>query len=392
MSLPVRIIDTDVHNTFTKADDLLPYLPEPHRSRVADAGFGFQGVGYYSVVGVLRRDAVPARGGPSGSDPALVRSQLLDAYGIDYAILTGGGILGVSNLPDPDYAAALASAYNDWVINEWLPTDPRFYGAIVISTLDPALAAKEIDRVGQHPRMVEVLMGSGARFPYGQRFYHPIYEAAERNGLPVAIHPGTEGAGVANPPTSAGYPSSYLQWHTCLSQNFAAHVVSLVCDGVFVKFPKLKFVCIEGGVAWLAPLMWRLDKNYKALRSEVPWLTRLPSEYIHDHILLSTQPVEEPENPEDLLRIFEILDAGKTLMYASDYPHWDFDHPFTSLPKGMSETMRRRIMAETAIELYGLPSTRVSPEDIKASASNGHVSVNGHVAVKAGAATLDQGE
>jgi len=122
-------------------------------------------------------------------------------------------------------------------------------------------------------------------------------------------------------PTSAGYPTSYIQWHTCLSQNFAAHTVSLVCDGVFQKFPRLKFVLIEGGVSWLAPLMWRLDKNYKALRSEVPWLTRLPSEYIKEHVRLTTQPIEEPADPRDLLRIFEIIDAERTLMYSSDYPH-----------------------------------------------------------------------
>jgi predicted TIM-barrel fold metal-dependent hydrolase len=357
MTHPVRIVDTDVHNSYRHVNDLLPYLPEPHRSRVADGGLGYPGSGSYSVVGVLRRDAAPSAGGPAGSDLGTLRSQLLDAYGIDYAILVGGGILGISNLVDPDYAAALATAHNDWMIEHWLARDPRLRGAAVVSTLDPELAAREIDRVGPHPGIVEVVMGSGQRFPLGQRYFHPIYAAAERQGLPVAIHPGTEGAGIANPPTSAGYPTSYIQWHTCLSQNFAAHTVSLVCDGVFQKFPRLKFVLIEGGVSWLAPLMWRLDKNYKALRSEVPWLTRLPSEYIKEHVRLTTQPIEEPADPRDLLRIFEIIDAERTLMYSSDYPHWDFDHPHTAFPRGMSETLRRRIMVENATELYGLPAT-----------------------------------
>jgi len=386
MTHPVRIVDADVHNAMRHFDDLLPYLPEPHRSRAADGGMGYPGSGYYSVVGVLRRDATPPGGGPAGSDPAVVRGQLLDPYGIDYCVLVGGGILGVSNLTDPDYACALASAYNDWLIERWLSADRRFRGAAVVSTLDPELAAREIDRVGSHPAIVEVVMGSGARFPYGQRYYHLIYAAAERNNLPVAIHPGTEGAGIANPPTTAGYPTSYIQWHTLLSTNFATHVVSLVCDGVFQKFPKLKFVCIEGGVSWLAPLMWRLDKNYRALRSEVPWLTRMPSEYIKEHVRLTTQPIEEPEDPRDLIRVFEIVDAERTLMYSSDYPHWDFDHPHTAFPKGLSETMRRRIMAENAIELYGLPRTAPDLTDLLRSPDP-----NGRADEPAGSATVPIG-
>lgn len=347
------IIDCDVHNSFRSYTELHPYLPAVWRERVTERGFGQPSTGYFSPVGIMRRDAIPPDGGPAGSDPDFLRTQLLDAYGITHAILNGSGILGISVLTDPDYAAALASAYNDWLIERWLSADPRFRGSLIVATQDPLLAAKEIHRVGDHPQIVQVLMASAARAPYGQRQYHPIYAAAAEHGLPVAIHPGTEGAGIANPPTAAGYPTRYIEWHTCLSQNYQAHLVSLICEGVFVKFPNLKFVLIEGGFSWLAHVMWRLDKNYKALRSEVPWLTRLPSEYIKEHIRLTTQPVEEPPRPEYLLQIFEMIDAERTLMFSSDYPHWDFDSPLTAFPP-LPERLRRRILYETARELYRL--------------------------------------
>ena len=349
----MHLIDTDVHQTLRSYKELLPYLPRVWHERITVGGFGQPATGYFSEVGIMRNDAVPEDGSPAGSDRDFLIHQLVDAYQIDVAILTGAGILGVSVLTDADYAAAVASAYNDWLIAKWLSYDRRFRGAMVIATQDPQLAAAEIDRVGDHTGIVEVVMASATRIPYGQRFYHPIYAAAERHGLPVAIHPGTEGAGIANPPTAAGYPSRYIEWHTCLSQNFMAHLVSLVCEGVFVKFPNLRFVLIEGGVSWLAPLMWRLDKNYKALRAEVPWLTRLPSEYIKEHCRLTTQPIEEPPNPEHLVQIFEMIDAEHILMYSSDYPHWDFDSPLAAL-QYLPERMKRRIMVDNARELYRL--------------------------------------
>jgi predicted TIM-barrel fold metal-dependent hydrolase len=353
------IIDCDVHNAFRSYDDLHPYLSDVWKPRVTKAGFGGTGPGYFSPVGVMRRDAKPDDGGPEGSSPDLTRIQLLDAYGIEYAILTGSEILRVSTMTDPNYAAALASAYNDHLIHTWLNADPRYRGAMVIAFQDPFQAAKEIDRIGSHPKIVEVVMASATRIPLGQRHYWPIYEAAEHHGLPVAIHPGTEGSGIANPPTSAGYPSTYLEWHTSLSQNFMAQTVSLVCEGVFVHFPRLKVVLIEGGVGWLPHLMWRFDKNYKALRSEVPWLTRLPSEYIKEHMRLTTQPIEEPQNPEQLLQIFEMIDAAHTLMFSSDYPHWDFDDPFWAF-RFVPDELKRRIFSETARELYNLPAPEVS--------------------------------
>lgn len=352
MSRKQQVIDTDVHNDLKSPKELAPYLPEPWRSRVVTSGLGINGSGYWSSVGVLRQDCIPPSGGPPASDPDFLVRDLIEQYGIDYAILTGN-LTNSTTIHDPDFAAALVSAYNDHVIEEWLPKHESFRGSITVASQDPQLAAREIDRLAGHPKMVQVIMGSAQRAPLGQRQFHPIYEAAERNGLPVAIHPGGEGGGGTTGPTAAGYPSRYIEWHTCLSGNYMAHLVSLVCEGVFEKFPKLKFVMLEGGVAWLPHLMWRLDKNYKALRSSVPWLKRMPSEYIRDHCLFSTQPIEEPGDPKDLMSIFDMIDAENFLMFSSDYPHWDNDMP-TEILKKLRPEARQKIFYDNARTLYGI--------------------------------------
>ncbi|MCU6791022.1 amidohydrolase [Paenibacillus sp. WQ 127069] len=347
-----NIIDADVHNAIAKPKDLLPFLPRVWHENWLASGPGYGG-GWYSPIGVMRKDSVPEGGETPGSDPAFMLKHHFEKYGIDYGILTGSGVLGISLNPNPDYGNVVASAYNDWLVETWLKASPVFKGSILINHSDPQTAAKEIDRMAKHPDMVQVIMCSGSRMLYGQRYYHPIYEAAERNGLPVAVHPGTEGRGISGAPTPSGYPTSYLEWHNILPTNYMAHVNSLVCEGVFEKFPKLKFVAIEGGIAWLPHLMWRMDKNYKALRDLVPWLKRMPSEYIREHILLTTQPIEEPTNPDHLNQVFDMIGGDHMVMFSSDYPHWDFDNPQMVL-QPIRKDLRRKILVENAMNLYGL--------------------------------------
>ncbi|WP_135552669.1 amidohydrolase family protein [Paenibacillus cymbidii] len=345
------VVDADVHNAMKNGRELLPYLPRVWHEQWLEMGIGAARV-YYSAVGGAMKDAMPPNGGGPGSDPAFMHEHLLKPNRIDYAILTSG--IEISLYPDPDYANAVASAWNDWTIDNWLAKSPKFRGSVLINNTDPAAAAREIDRIGSHPGMVQVIMTSASSTLYGQRAFHPIYEAAERNGLPVAIHPGGEGRGISPAPTNAGYPTRYMEWHNILPTGYMAHVNSLVCEGVFEKFPALKFVAIEGGISWLPHLMWRMDKNYKALRSTTPWLKRHPSEYIRDHVYLTTQPIEEPANPQHLLQIFEMIGADKCVMFSTDYPHWDYDNPMMALPP-MPRELKRRIMGLTAQELYGLP-------------------------------------
>ncbi len=352
MSSKPTIVDADVHNAIAKPQDLLPFLARTWHEQWLNAGPGYGG-GWYSPIGVMRRDADPEGGGTPGSDPHYLKKHHLDPYGIDYAVLTGSGILGISLQPDPDYGNAVASAYNDWLAETWLKASPKYKGSILVNHADPAAAAKEIDRMGGHPDMVQVIMCSGARMLYGQRFYHPIYEAAERNGLPVAVHPGTEGRGVAGAPTPSGYPTRYMEWHNILPANYMAHINSLVCEGVFEKFPGLVFVGVEGGLAWLPHLMWRMDKNYKALRDQAPWLKQMPSAYIRRHVRLTTQPIEEPSHPDHLNQILDMIGSDQMVMFSSDYPHWDFDNPKLAL-REIRKDLRDKILYENAMKLYGL--------------------------------------
>ena len=63
--------------------------------------------------------------------------------------------------------------------------------------------------------------------------------------------------------------------------------------------------------------------------------------------------MEEPENPQHLLQIIEMIGRDDFLMFATDYPHWDFDSPDRALPPVIDDQMRRGIMVDNAVSFYG---------------------------------------
>ena len=200
------LFDVDVHTSFRRAADLVPYLPQRYRQRFQESGVGDSPATFLSGAGGNREDAVAPDGCPAGTNAPFVAQQLLDPYDIEWAVCTGNGILGLGTIPDADYAAALARAHNDWTLHDWLPQEPRFLGAIVVAQQDPQQAAAEIERVGAHPRVVEVVMSSGNVAPFGQRRYHPIYGAAERSGWPWPSTPARRGAASPPPPPAPATP------------------------------------------------------------------------------------------------------------------------------------------------------------------------------------------
>ena len=348
----VRLIDSDVHNYPNTVDDLMPYFSQRWRDYVKQSGMSLPGASMYPKVfaQAARRDAWPPNGKRPGSDPQFACEQLLDRWEIDYAILNP--LIGLPSVHNLDLGNALMQAVNRWTTEVWLDADPRWRGAIVVNAQDPAASAMEIRRVAQDRRFVQILLLVRSHEPYGRRTFHPIFEAACEVSLPIGIHFGGSG----QPITACGWPSYYIEDHTAMSQAFEAQVVSLVCEGIFEKFPAIRIALIEGGFGWIPALMWRLDKNYKGLRSEVPWLKRLPSEYILHHFRATTQPMEEPSDPKFLGYLLEMIGRDDFLLFATDYPHWDFDAPNTAIPANLPKALRHRVMAQNAWEFYDFKS------------------------------------
>ena len=257
-------------------------------------------------------------------------------------------------MASPYRALELARAHNEWMRERWLG-DPRVRGSILCPAQDPLAAAAEIRRMAADERFVHVLLVGGAERPYGEPRYLPIFEAAEECGLPVAIHSGGEGLGLAaSPGRRRAMPTFYIEWHTLGSAgSIMAHLVSLVANGVFERLPGLRVVLLEGGVAWLPGILWRLDTNWRGLREDTPWLVRKPSEVVREHIRFTTQPLEHTDGNDELLfAMLEAAGAPDILCFASDYPHWDFDDPGFMLRR-LPEAWREPVMHDNAAAAYG---------------------------------------
>lgn len=365
--IKLGIIDTDVHPLKLREHQQqglgpLTYLPARWQRHAAEVG-----VARGPWVGGdrprpreygQRWDTETPSGGPPGSDPIFAAEQLLDKYEISAGILNDLGAFSSSGIKSQpaEFSAAYCRALNEHRRDNWLVADRRWHAAINLTFELPELAVQEIEfcktQMGEYSdRYVHIMLAPDNLRPPGHPSYWPIYEACEHYGLPVAFH--VQSGLRATPSGGANY---YLEEHTDYAAFNFPLVSSFVFQGVFDRFPRLNIALIELGWSWALPLAWRLDAAMKVMGGEAAHLQRKPSEYIRDHFWFGTQPMEEPEDSAHLDGLYESFFAagmGDHLMYASDYPHWDFDEP-TALPAELSLERRAAILGGTASRLYGI--------------------------------------
>jgi len=340
-------IDCDVHVNVPSMQALLPHLDDHWRDHVVDRGMNsLESMNYPPNAPLTARPDWRGKAGAPADTLEALQSHALDRWSIDVAICNC--LYGVQLLYSEDMAAAFAKAVNDFVAKEWLDRDARLRASIVVPMQNTDFAVAEIERCAADRRFVQVLVLAMGEMPLGRRQYWPVYAAAERHGLPLGIHAGSS---FRHPVTSLGWPSWYAEDYAAQSQGFQTQVASLVCEGVFVKYPKLKVVLLESGVTWLPAFLWRLSKFWRGVRLEVPWLDRSPADIVRDHVRLTIQPFDAPDDPAEVARLIEHMRSDDMLLFSSDFPHWQFDGDDV-FPAGIPQQLHGKIRRDNALATY----------------------------------------
>jgi uncharacterized protein len=340
-------IDCDVHPSVPSLKALLPHFDDYWRNSIIERGIpGFETNSYPPRAPISVRDDWKGTNGGAASDVSQLTAQVLDRLGARTAILS---CLYGAHLPySEDMGVAVARAVNNYIAKEWLDRDPRLRASIVVPTQNIEYAVDEVERCAKDKRFVQIQLVTMQETPLGRRHWWPLFAAAEKHALPIGIHPGSS---YRQSMTSLGWPSYYIEDYVAYSQAFQSQLGSLICEGAFAKFPGLKVVLLESGVTWLPGFLWRLSKFWRGVRTEVPWVDRPPNEIVRDHVRLTIQPFDAPDDPDITERMVDQLDSDDILLYASDFPHWQFDGD-DALPQGLPESLKRKILVDNPLATY----------------------------------------
>jgi uncharacterized protein len=331
-------VDCDVHCAPASLDALAPHLDDSWVGYIGEAGVSLNG-----RAGGAYPPRLPAA--PAGYEE--LEEQLLGPSEPRHAVLNCVSLYEIHR--NPYFSAAVARAVNDWLRAEWLDRDERLRASMCVSALDVGGAVAEIDRLGDDPRFVQVLLPVRSDTPYGNVRFHPLFEAAVRHDLVVGLHAWGR-AGTA--PGVSGITGTYIEDYLANSQIVQTQVVSLVSEGVFDRFPSLRVALIECGFTWMPSLLWRFDKDWKGVWREVPWVRERPSEYVRKHFRATTEPAQLPLDDEARAALLDMVGV-EMLMYASDHPHEHGDSG-AALLEAVDAEAREAITQSTATTFYRL--------------------------------------
>jgi predicted TIM-barrel fold metal-dependent hydrolase len=280
----------------------------------------------------------------------------MDALGVDYQIVFPTAMLTLGMHPVDEIEAELSKAYNRWMCERILPQDPRVKGLLYLPFNTPEACEELVTKYAGDPNVIGFSVCSTRNKPVHHNSYMRLYRMIEETGKPLAFHSGFNWS-----------DPSFLQLNRFISMHSISfvhysliHMTNWIINALPERFPKLKLVWVESGLAWIPFLMQRLDHEYLMRTSEAPGLKKLPSEYMAD-MFYTSQPLERG-NLKLLQSTFEAMKAETQLLYASDWPHWDFDTPtsITTIPF-LNEQTKRNILGLNAARVFNLEVKRMRP-------------------------------
>jgi uncharacterized protein len=352
------IIDVDAHHYETASyREIFDYIEDPVMRdqfvyskggplRMKSTG------GYQEMVGRItryRHRTTEKAPGAAHPDIGLTR-RWMDAIGTDVACIFPTPMLGLGLNPIVEVEVGYAHAYNRWLTENILANEPRMVSMLYLPMNDPVAALKTVETFSGRKGVVGFLVTTVRYKPIYDNVYMKLYAALEERGLPLGFHAATNWGDQSMHLTNKFIATHALgfTWFNIL------HMTNWVVNAIPERFPGIKAIWIESGLAWVPFLMQRLDNEFMMRSSETPSLKRKPSDYMRE-MFYTSQPLEMVGNQSMLQETFKMINAGTQLLYSSDYPHWDMDLPSTiyDLPF-LDKQAKRNILGGNAKKLFKL--------------------------------------
>ena len=313
-----RIIDADGH-IYEDEAGIFEHMDPAYRKMSERPGNLFPPLDHLHSAKAMQipphRDKRP-RVGPDGW------LHFLDAIGIEWTVLYPTRGLASGKIVSLDYAVATCRAYNDWLYQTYVKFNPRFRGMAILPLQDPEEAVKELRRAVTKLKMMGAMLPTnGLPLPLGSKMYWPVYEEANRLGCCLSVHGGVHdryGLDHLNmyvPVHALGHP-----W------GLAVNCASILYNGIFDRFPRVRVAFLEGGVAWLLMLLERLHASHETHFQYIPpgeygiREGEEPTDYIKN--LIATDRFYLGIETEELTMPFAIKTVGnRGFFYSSDFPH-----------------------------------------------------------------------
>ncbi len=320
----IRIVDADGH-IFEDNAEMGKRMPEVFRDWKYAHGL-FTSQPWFPPLGHLHTPTGKnPEGAFGGGEHVGVEHWLefIDKTGIESAVLFPTGGLTYGHITSADYAISVTRAYNDWLAEEYVERSSVFKGMGLIPMQEPDAAIEELKRCIAELNMTGIMLaGTGLKGHLGSKEFWPIYAEAERLGCPLAVHAGNhigfgmDDMNVFAPAHAIGHPLAMM-----------IALGGLVFNGVFDKFPNLRFGFLEGGVAWLLFCIERFDsshENFKPLSWRDDLLVLPKGQSIKDYILGLIdrgQIFVGCEGDEFVLGAGIKAVGNAPFMFSSDFPH-----------------------------------------------------------------------
>jgi uncharacterized protein len=356
------IVDVDAHVTETAfwpdvidrmESDVYKQMARAFKDRGAAPGLlnTSPGMLYQDVFGRIphqQRLGEDVPGGRTHRQVALVQ-RAMDSLGIDYMVVFPTPMLVLGMHPQPEVEVVVGNAFNKWLTEEVLPQEPRMKAMLYLPFNHPEECVKAVEMYADNPSVIGFSVTSTRFRAVHHDSYMPLYSAIQATGKPLAFHSGFHWGD-----QSMQQCNRFISMHAISFVYYnIIHMTNWIINGLPERFPKLKVIWIESGLAWIPFLMQRLDSEYMMRSSEAPLLKRKPSDYMRD-MYYSSQPLER-SNIDLTEATFKAMNADTQLLFASDWPHWDFDLPssITTLPF-LNEQAKRNILGLNAARLFNL--------------------------------------